>query len=359
MSPVTNDPRPVGVLLVNLGSPEAPTAGAVRRYLREFLSDPRVLDIPAPVRRTLLETVILPIRSRRSAALYRSIWDPVTGSPLTHHTATLAQQVQASLGKGWVVKWAMRYGEPSIATGWSALKNAQVRQVVVVPLYPQGTSSTVGSVLDEVHTQAARDWVPTPMTVVPPFHDVDGFIESWTEVAGPVLADADADHVLFSFHSVPQRHLTKADATGGHCLLSTDCCDLRSSPVAAGCYRAQCVRTAQRLAVSLDLAPQAWSISFQSRLGRIPWVEPYTDLELTRLREQGVLRVAVLCPAFVSDNLETLEEIGIRARRQWLGAGGEELVLVPSLNGNERWVQAVVDLVRERAGSEPQAFGLH
>jgi ferrochelatase len=214
-------------------------------------------------------------------------------------------------------------------------------------------------VLDEVHTQAARDWVPTPMTVVPPFHDVDGFIESWSAVAGPVLAQAHADHVLLSFHSIPQRHLTKSDSTGAHCLVANECCDHASSPVAAGCYRAQCIRTAQRIADTLDLAPQEWSISFQSRLGRIPWVEPYTDRELTRLREQGVRRLAVLCPAFVCDNLETLEEIGIRARRQWLEAGGEELVLVPSLNSNERWVQTVVDLVRERAGSEPQAFGLH
>lgn len=343
------DPRPVGVLLVNLGSPAAPTPRAVRRYLRQFLSDPRVLDLPAPLRRTVLETAILPIRSRRSAALYQQIWDTNVGSPLLHHTENLALAVTDALGDGWHVEWAMRYGEPSIATAWAALREAQVRQVVVLPLYPQETSSTIGSVLDAVHREASKDWVPAPISVVPRFYDNAAFLRSWTEVAEHTLTVSNADHVLFSFHSIPERHVTKADPTRAHCLVTQNCCDAADSPIAAGCYRAQCSRTARSLAKSLGLADDGWSMSFQSRLGRIPWVQPYTDEELPRLRELGIRRLAVVCPAFVCDNLETLEEIGIRARKQWLGAGGEELILVPSLNAHPSWVDTVVDLVRAQS----------
>lgn len=361
MSQAHDDPRPIGVLLVNLGSPSAPTTPAVRRYLRQFLSDPRVLDIPAPMRWLVLESAILPVRSRRSAALYRSIWDDNVGSPLLHHTRNLAESVDESLGAGWVVRGAMRYGEPSIQSAWESLRASHVRQIVVVPLYPQETSSTIGSVLDEIHRQASQDWVPTPMSVVPRFYDNAQFIEAWRTVASETLAVANADHVLFSFHSIPQRHITKADDTRAHCLVTEGCCELKDSPISAGCYRAQCVRTANRLAGELDLSEDAWSISFQSRLGRIPWVQPYTDVELDRLRAQGVRRLAVMCPAFVCDNLETVEEIGIRARRQWLNAGGHELILVPSLNAHPSWVEAVVGLVKGQvaASNNPEPVDTH
>ena len=338
------DDRPVGVLLLNLGSPDAPTSAAVRRYLRQFLSDPRVLDFPAAIRRVLLETIILPIRSSKSAKLYQNIWDPTTGSPLLHFSAELRHKVAGELGENFVVRHAMRYGSPSIAQAWSELRAAGVRHVIVMPLYPQETSSTIGSALDELRKVQANDWVPTPVSVIPAFYTDEGFLATLTEVTAETLAAHDVEHVLFSFHSIPQRHITKGDATGTHCFVADQCCSDLTSNVAAGCYRAQCLRTAQAVAQRLELP--SWSVSFQSRLGRIPWVEPYTDLELARLAQSGIRRIAVTCPAFVADNLETVEEIDIRGRAQWAAAGGEELVLVPGLNDRPSWVQAVVALVR-------------
>lgn len=338
------DRRLVGVLLLNLGSPAAPTTSAVRRYLREFLSDPRVLDFPAPIRQVVLESVILPIRSRRSAKLYQNIWDEKTGSPLLHFTAQLRDKVAGELGDNYVVEYGMRYGKPSIASAWASLRRAHVRHVVVVPLYPQETSSTIGSAMEELNRVMSKDWVPTPISVVPAFYNDQTFLNALAEVTRETLAEVPADHVLFSFHSIPQRHITKADATGSHCLQQDNCCADADSAVAAGCYRAQCLRTAAAVAERLSLTQ--WSVSFQSRLGRIPWVQPYTDLEFVRLSSQGVRDLVVVCPAFVADNLETLEEIGIRGVQQWQEAGGSQLTLVPGLNDRPLWVQAVVDLIR-------------
>ncbi len=351
-----SDPRPRGVLLINLGSPEATTPRAVKRYLRQFLSDPKVLDFPAPLRRALLEAVVLPVRSRRSARMYQSIWT-TQGSPLLVHTKALAEALHRDLTAGeaaqkagsspWVIEWAMRYGQPSIEQAWHRLRSAQVRDVIVVPLYPQETSSTIGSAMDELRRVMARDWVPTPLRVVPPFHADPGFLNAVSEVAAESLAQHEVDHVLFSFHSIPERHISKADASGSHCLAAQyACCSDTASPVAAGCYRAQCARTAAGLAQRLSLAPSSWSIAFQSRLGRIPWAQPYTDLELDRLAAAGIKKIAVVCAAFTADNLETLEEIGIRGRRRWLAAGGEHLVLVPGLNARASWVRALSALVR-------------
>lgn len=338
------DPRRMGVLLLNLGSPDAPTTRAVRRYLRDFLSDPRVLDFPAPIRRVVLETVILPIRSRRSATLYQNIWDKKTGSPLLHFTAQLRDKVAGELGDDFVVAYGMRYGSPSIESAWTSLRQAQVRHVIVVPLYPQETASTIGSAMEELNKVMAKDWVPTPISVVPAFYNDEAFLDALTEVTRETLAQAPADHVLFSFHSIPQRHITKADSTGSHCFRQDNCCADAGSAVAAGCYRAQCLRTAAAVAQRLNVPH--WSVSFQSRLGRIPWVEPYTDLEFIRLAGEGVKDLVVVCPAFVADNLETVEEIGIRGVKQWAQAGGSQLTLVPGLNDRPLWVQAVAGLIR-------------
>jgi len=334
-----------GLLLVNLGTPDAPQTRAVRRYLREFLSDPRVLDIPALARWALLELAILPTRPARSAAAYRKIWT-AEGSPLLVHGRALAARLEPALGAGWVVQLAMRYGNPSLASAMEKLAASGVRTITVLPLYPQYASSSTGSTLERVYALAGKAWNVASLRAVPPFFDSPGFLEAWADVARPALAQARADHVLFSFHGLPERHVRKSDVSGRHCLQSPGCCDVQV-PENRWCYRAQCFSTARALSARLGLAPAETTVSFQSRLGRTPWLKPYTDLLLPELAQKGVRRLAVVCPAFVADCLETLEEIGIRAREDFLRAGGEALTLVPSLNAHPAWVRAVVQLVRE------------
>lgn len=331
-----------GVLLINLGTPDAPQSGPVRTYLREFLSDPRVIDINPVGRKLLLEAVILPLRPAKSAKAYRLVWTR-EGSPLLVESLALAARVRETLGIP--VELGMRYGNPSIASALQKLVGARVDRIAVAPLYPQYSSAATGSSLEEVFRQAGKLDVVPNLSTVPPFHDDVGFIEAFALQGEPVIAREKPDHVLFSFHGLPERHVRRTDPTGRHCLQSADCCD---SMVDANrdCYRAQCFATARALAARLALSPQGWTVSFQSRLGRTPWIKPYTDLVLPELAARGVKRIAVFCPAFVADCLETLEEIGLRARDQWLGLGGESLALVPSLNASPGWVSALTALLQ-------------
>lgn len=332
-----------GLLLINLGTPDAPTPGAVRRYLRQFLGDPRVLDMNAVGRKLLLELIILPTRPAKSARAYQAIWDATRGSPLLYHGQDLVAAVQARLGDRWQVALGMRYGSPSIATALDGLIAAKVERVVVLPLFPHTASSSSGSALEELYRVAAvRHTVPR-LAVIPSFHADDGFLAAEVAVAQPVLAELGPDHVLFSFHGLPERHMVAADPTGAHCLRSDTCCATLTD-VNRDCYRAQCYATARALAERLGLADGDWTVSFQSRLGRVPWIKPYTDVVLPELAGRGVKKLAVMCPAFVADCLETVEEIGIRAVEQWKELGGERLVLVPSLNASPRWVEAVAAL---------------
>jgi ferrochelatase len=335
-----------GVLLVNLGTPDAPTTRDVRRYLREFLSDPRVVDIPAIPRWLLVNLVIAPFRPRTSAAAYRKIWGP-DGSPLLVHGRALCEAVAKALGDAFVVELGMRYGSPSIPSALERLVSADVDHVVALPLFPQWADSSAGSAVARLEDAADALAHAPPLETLPAFYDDPGFVQSFVEVARPVLAETRPDHVLFSYHGLPERQIRAADPTGGHCLASETCCDAPPPrDVLARCYRAQCFATTRSLASGLALAPEAHSTAFQSRLGRTPWIRPYTDLVLPELAARGVRRLAVLCPSFVADCLETLEEIGIRAREQWEQLGGEALTLVPSLNAHPRWVEAVAAMVR-------------
>ncbi len=337
---------PHGLLLINLGTPDEPTSPAVRRYLREFLGDPRVLDINAVGRAALLHLVILPRRPRLSAHAYRAIWHTERGSPLLYHSQDLAAGVAAKLGDGWRVELAMRYGNPSVERGLSALEGAGVDRIVVLPLFPQYASSSTGTAVTRVMELAASRWNVPALDFVPAFYDDPGFLTAFERVAAPVLAEAKPDHVLFSYHGLPVRQIVKTDTTGSHCFKSATCCETLANP---HCYRAQCFATTRALASRLGLGPDRHTVCFQSRLGRTPWIEPFTDVELDRLAKAGTRRLAVLCPAFVADCLETLEEIGIRARAQWKAAGGEELVLVPSLNATPAWVDAVAAMAERHA----------
>ena len=341
---VTDVRQPVGVLLVNLGTPDSPRTRHVRRYLREFLSDPRVIDLPAPLRWLLLHLVILPFRPRRSAAQYASIWR-AEGSPLLVHGRALRESVAKALGPGFVVDLAMRYGRPPIGAALARLGAADVRKIVVLPLFPQYASSAGGSAVTKVFEEAGALWNVPPLQTLADFYDDPGFVAAWAAVAQPSLDAFRPDFVLMSYHGLPERHVRKGDPGGRHCFASATCCDVLG-PENRWCYRAQCVATTRLLAGALGLAPDRHAFSFQSRLGRDPWIEPHTDRLLPALAARGVRRLAVLCPAFVADCLETLEEIGIRAREQWRGLGGEDLLLVPSLNAHPRWVEAVAALVR-------------
>jgi ferrochelatase len=336
-----------GLLVVNLGTPDEPRAGAVRRYLRQFLSDPRVIDINAIGRALLLNLFILPFRPKKSAEAYAKIWTE-RGSPLLFHSQDLCAALRTRLGDGWVVELGMRYQQPSLDAALGRLAAAGADRIVVLPLYPQYSASSTGSSIEEIFRIASRLWVVPSLAFVEPFYDDPGFIAAFGAVGAPILAAERPDHVLFSFHGLPERHMHKADTTGSHCLASAGCCD-RIVDANRHCYRAQCFATARLLAAELGLAAGTWSVSFQSRLGRTPWIRPYTDVVIPELAAKGTKRLAVFCPAFTADCLETLEEIGMRARAQFKGAGGTELTLVPSLNATPAWVDAVIGLVEGQA----------
>ncbi len=326
-----------GILLVNLGTPASPTTADVRRYLNEFLMDPYVLGAPWPVRRLIVSAFILPFRPKASAEAYASIWTD-EGSPLMVYSEALCQATQQRTPNPVVL--GMRYGEPSLRTAIDTLSGAGVERLLVVPLYPQFADSTVTTIVDEVHNVAPAG---LDIEFMPPFYNERSYQEALADHVKRHLPP-DFDHLLMSYHSLPEYHLTKADPTGNHCLASPDCCE-RASPAHATCYRHQVFVTSHTLADDLGLSRDQYSVSFQSRLGRIPWLQPYTDKVLAELPSQGVRRLAVVCPAFVADNLETLEEIGMQGRETFLEAGGEAFHLIPCLNDDTVWVDALNELL--------------
>jgi len=338
---------PTGLLLVNLGTPDQPTSGAVRRYLRQFLSDPRVIDMNPVGRWLLLNLIILPLRPRKSAHAYRQIWNAERGSPLLFLSEDLAAGVAERLGDAWHVELAMRYGSPSIPRALARMREAGVDRIVVFPLFPQYASSTTGSAVAEVFRVAGAEWNVPILEVVPPFWHEPGFLDAFAQVVKPGLRTHEPDHVLFSFHGLPERHITKSDETG-HCRFDDGCC-AQVGPDNRHCYRAQCYATARGIAERLGLDEDRWTVTFQSRLGRVPWLQPYTDRMIEELGKAGIKRLAVVCPAFVADCLETLEEIGLRGRATFLAAGGEFLALIRSLNAHDAWADTVAELARRHA----------
>ncbi len=332
------------LLLVNLGSPASTSVADVRRYLNQFLMDPYVIDLPWPVRR-LLVSLILIKRPEQSAHAYASIWWD-EGSPLV----VLTRRLEAVMREQWThgpVEIAMRYGEPSLDTVLTRLASQGVRNITLAPLYPQFADSTVTTVIEEAKKVVQAKKLPVQFKLLQPFYDQPEYINALVASASSHLEQS-FDHLLLSFHGLPERHLTKLDPTGSHCFKDADCCRNASPAVLATCYRAQCMRTAAAFAEKMGLPDGKWSVSFQSRLGRAKWIEPYTEARLDELAKQGVKRLLVMCPAFVADCIETLEEIGDRGREQFIEAGGEELVLVPCLNDNLQWGQAL-NVLCERA----------
>jgi ferrochelatase len=315
----------------------------VRRFLRQFLSDPRVLDMPSLLRFLLLELVILPRRPRASAAAYRKIWRP-EGSPLLVHGRALAAKVQARLGDAVQVELAMRYGQPAIAGALDRFAEAGVSRLVILPLYPQYSSAATGSSIERVLRLAAGRWNTPYLQIIPPFYDHPAYLTARAELARPFLEPA-PERVFLSFHGLPERQIRKSDPSGSHCLVRADCC-AAVGPANRHCYRAQCHASARLLAERLGVPEEAAIVCFQSRLGRSPWLSPATDEVLAAEARRGV-RHAVIIPAFVADCLETLEELAIRGAEIWRQNGGETLQVVPALNAGDRFADAVVEIATQ------------
>ena len=328
------------VLLVNLGSPDSTSVGDVRRYLNEFLMDRRVIDTPWPLRR-LIVGMILINRPRQAAEAYRKIWLP-EGSPLI----VTSRKVQAKLQEQVTVpvELAMRYQHPSIESAIRKLNEQKIDKVFLIPLFPHYAMSSYETAVVRVR-KVARVIAPKMKIVVqPPYGDAPDYIAALVDSAANHL-EAGFDHLLFSFHGIPERHLHKSDPTGGHCLIAPNCCET-ASPAHATCYRAQCFKTMAAFVAQAGIPANQCSVSFQSRLGRDPWLKPYTDFELMELPRRRLKKLLVICPSFVSDCLETLEEIGIRGRRTFLAAGGKEFAQIPCLNEHPLWLAALEKMVR-------------
>jgi ferrochelatase len=337
-----------GVLLVNLGSPDSPSVPDVRRYLREFLMDGRVLDVNWLVRFCIVHFAILPSRPKQSAEAYQKIWI-TAGSPLVVTSRNVQVKLQQRVPVP--VELAMRYQHPSIPQAVRNLAQKGVDEVLLIPLFPHYAMSSFETAVERVKEVAAAQAPAMRVQVQPPCFDQPDYIAALVASAQEYLQRG-YDHLLFSFHGLPERHMRKADPTGRHCLASENCCET-SSPAHATCYRAQCFKTTAAFVRQAGVPKDKYSISFQSRLGRDPWLKPYTDYELPRLAERGVKKLLVICPAFVADCLETLEEIGLRGRDSFLAAGGTDFALIPCLNEHPLWLEALEKMVRRFMAAGP------
>lgn len=330
-----------GVLLVNLGTPDSPSVSDVRRYLRQFLMDNRVIDIPFINRWLLINLIIVPFRGPKSAAEYQKLWDE-RGSPLKYYGEDLTENVQSELGEEYKVVLAMRYQNPSIQKGLAELRAAGVTSIKVIPLFPHYASASTGSVIEEV-MRCMVDWQVLPkLDFVSQFYNHPALIETFADLAKAKMATTDYDHFVFSYHGIPERHIIKTEIK--NCSFG-DCCNKCDSKNQY-CYRAQCFETTREMMKALDLPEDKVTTCFQSRLGKTPWIQPYTDDVLEDLAKKGVKKILAFSPAFVADCLETIFEVGETYKDDFIAAGGEQWDLVESLNVNPKWVSGVADMAR-------------
>lgn len=354
-----------GVLLVNLGSPDSPSVSDVRRYLNEFLMDGRVIDVAWPIRRFVVGMILIK-RPAESGHAYEKIWTK-DGSPLV----VTSKRVQAALRKrlSVPVELAMRYQSPSIESAVRSLAGQGIDDLLLIPLFPHYAMSSYETAVARVKEVAARvvprevlaaialkrvKGVESPaaniapqmrITVQPPYYDAPDYIAALVASAADFLKQ-DYDHLLFSYHGIPERHLRKSDPTGCHCLQVENCCEV-ASPAHALCYRAQCFATTAAFVKLAGVPKEKYSVSFQSRLGKDPWLKPYTDYELPRLAQEGKKKMLVICPAFVSDCLETIEEIGMRGCTDFLAASGKEFTRISCMNEHPAWITALEKMVNK------------
>ncbi len=332
-----------GIILMNLGSPDSTEIKDVRKYLNEFLTDKRVIDSWF-VRNILVRSVIVPKRAPESAKAYQTVWTK-NGSPLIQYTKELANRLQAEIPEPVTI--SMRYGNPDMVFAFEELikREPDLDEVIAIPLYPHYAMSSYETAVEyakEVHRKKEYRF---KLTFISPFYQDPSYIHAMAENIRPYL-QKDFDHLLFSFHGIPERHIKNTDPTRCHCLLTPDCCSV-ASVAHATCYRHQCLQTMKLVTAKLALPENRFSFSFQSRLLKDPWLKPYTDFRLEEMPGEGIKKLQVVCPAFVSDCLETLEEIAIRGKESFMEAGGEEYEMIPCLNTNPLWVQTLANWVRE------------
>lgn len=340
---------------MNIGSPASLSIPDVREYLRQFLGDPRVVDLNPILKWFVLNLFILPKRPKESAEAYSSIWDSERGSPLLFHSQDLADKLGRLLGEKFDIAIGMQYCEPSVLKAMEEFRAKGADRLIVVPMYPQYASSSTGAAVEIVYRAAAKVYSTPYLHTVPAFYDHPAYINAYAQIIREVIGDGceKFDHLMMSFHGVPQMHCERTDETGLLCNRQENCC---ASIVQANrnCYRAQSFATARRIAAACGIPDGKYSIAFQSRLtaaGSV-WVQPYTDFELVNLAKAGVKRLAVVVPSFAADCLETLEEIGIRGKEDFLGAGGEYFELVPCLNSSDVWAKAMVQILKDSCPME-------
>ncbi len=349
------------VLLMNIGSPKSPEKKDVARYLREFLTDSRVIDVPFFLRHFLVKGIIVPLRAAKSSMAYKSIWTKA-GSPLVAYTQELAAKLENSLNKEqpdshqFTVKTIMRYGSPNLDDALASVGDlsSTFEKIIIVPLYPQFSAATTGSSLAHIYKFLGRTWNVLPnVAAVGPFYDDAQFVHLSAEHIRQNASLNDIDHLLFSYHGLPERHIIKSCSQASSCRGSEgvfhDHCNIgQAKGVPLNCYRAQCQQFTQILAQQLNLPSDRYSWSFQSRLGRQKWLSPYTSEIIHQLREQGIKNLAIYSPAFVTDCLETLEEIAIALKESWHKIGGEGFKYIPSLNSADPWVSFLHKLIFEK-----------
>ncbi|MBI3720371.1 MAG: ferrochelatase [Sphingobacteriales bacterium] len=334
-----------GIILMNLGSPDSTKVKDVRRYLNEFLMDERVIDISYLGRLLLVKGIIVPFRAPKSAHAYSTIWWK-EGSPLIELTKQLQKAVQQQVDAPVTI--AMRYGNPTPKVAYEELlsKVNDLEEVILFPLYPHYAMSSYETAVEYMKEIHAKEKYNFKLTTIKPYYNNPDYINAMAENMKPFL-EKEYDHILFSYHGVPGRHIKKSDITGCHCLQKENCCDV-ASPAHDFCYRHQCFTTTKLVTEKLNIPANKFSISFQSRLGK-GWLEPFTDIRLEQMPKEGIKKLLIICPAFVSDCLETLEEIAERGKETFIEAGGEEYTMIPCLNVHPLWVSAISKWLKEYA----------
>lgn len=337
-----------GILLVNLGSPDSPEPKDVKRYLGEFLMDERVIDVPLWVRTLLVKGIILNTRPKASAKAYKKIWWK-EGSPLIVLSESLKSKVADKID--FPVALAMRYGSMTIEEGIEELVAKGVEHVFMIPLYPQYAMATTETILVLAEEIRALKYPDIKLESLSAFYNQSIYIDALSESISNSLVGKNYEHLLFSYHGVPERHIRKSDVTKSHCKIDGSCC-VTASKAHQFCYRHQCLEVTRLVGEKLGLKPGTYSSSFQSRLGFDPWLQPYTDRTIERLGKEGVKNMAIVTPAFVSDCLETLEEIAMEGEEIFHEVGGDNFTTIPCLNSNDKWVDVLVHWINNWATSK-------
>ncbi len=337
-----------GVLLVNLGSPESPTPKDVKPYLDEFLMDKYVIDVPFLLRALLVRGIILQTRPKKSAEAYAKIWWE-EGSPLVVISERMTKKVRTQVDVP--VALAMRYGKMSILKGLQELKDKGVDEVMLFPLYPQHAMASTTTILVLAEELRQQHFPEMKFTIVPAFYNKPGYIKALANSIKTHLDTFEYDHLLFSYHGIPKRHIRKTDITKSHCKIDGSCCNT-PSPAHEFCYRHQCYETTKQVVAYLGIPEGKYSQTFQSRLAGDKWLTPYTDVEINKMPEKGIKKLAVVTPAFVSDCLETLEEIAMEANHQFKEHGGEEFMAIPCMNDGDEWCATVSTWINDWANNK-------